>query len=160
MLRRTPMKRSSKPLQRTRLKPKSRKRAKEDRRDKPTLKGFEGEFCFCMVCGKTYQLETHHSVGRKGSERNDRRNLVRTCKEHHDLWTNNKWEPKESMPSTDDSRKRFGVIVALACKQLFDREYYDREWVLGFWGRDAEYISERDVDYGVKLVLEIREAGG
>lgn len=157
MLRRTPMKRSRKPLQRTRLKPKSRKRAKEDRAldDRPQ---FKAAFGFCFLCGRRTCLEAHHIAGRHTDEQHARANLVMLCGDFgngcHRSMTDNKWTAK------DRDNKTVGVLLCLALKQLYDPEHYDLDLVRRVWGKGPECITEDDVTWAIPLVREIQRSGG
>lgn len=143
MLRRTPMKRSSKPLRRTRLKPKSRKRAKEDRAldDRPE---FNALFGYCFICldggGK---LETHHISGRTGPLRHHRANLFRVCSHCHETKLTNPVTPKGQPLAMTALDK---LAMQLAYKLARDPRGYDRDIVLRIKRFDENAIPQSQVE--------------
>jgi hypothetical protein len=135
------------------VKPKSDKRRREDEEDSGILDEFARTFPRCWICGEPREI--HHIAGRTGRSRHCRANLFAACKEHHALFTDNKWLPTDG---TSD-RKRFGILVALAYKQLFDRQHYDREAVLKIWGRAPTCITESEVMWEAESIRRERGIG-
>lgn len=145
MLRRTPMKRSwwNRKPRKPSLRPRSPRRAAQDRRDAAGLEAFALEHDRCWCCGTrgdfANELQIHHAVGRHGDGRHARCSLIRLCRDCHKTFTDNRHRRHGF------NAKASGVLVCLALKQLHDRAYYDREAVLALWGKDSGYISESDV---------------
>jgi hypothetical protein len=133
-------------VKRRRLNPRSAKRRDQDLRDRAGLEAFALEFGRCWVCGNLdnpfnefEKLQIHHAVGRTGDERNCRSNLIRACARDHEKFTDNVWRREGLDP------KASGVLVCLALKRIHDPRHYDRHWVMGFWRKDLEYLSDADV---------------
>ena len=136
------------------MRPRSKKRARSDRAAKSTLADFAEEFPFCWCCGafdcsrrngEYVWVDTHHVAGRVGTWRDDRRNLFRCCRECHETrWTN----PTDGLSPLDR------LAQQLAYKAVYDREFYDRSFVLKAKGYAETAISEADVGVLVGLVKE------
>ena len=127
------------------MRPRSKKRARSDRAARPTLASFAREFTACWACGRTHFLEIHHSCGRSHPRRNDRRLLGRYCCYCHETrWTN----PTDGLSPLDR------LAQQLAYKAVYDREFYDRSFVLKAKGYAETAISEADVGFLVQLVKQ------
>jgi hypothetical protein len=85
MNRRTPLKRSTKPLRRSRLRPVSKKHAVRLRDYTKVRREYMEAHPICEVQGCTQpSTECHHKAGR-GSKTADRRYFMATCNPHHRL---------------------------------------------------------------------------
>lgn len=150
MHRNAPLRRSQKPLQRTRLKPKSRKRAKHEREIAPDVKQFKLDHGVCWLCRSRYKRpDLHHCAGKEHPECDNRANWIALCRECHGRIHDNKWTAK------DRDNKTVGVLLCLALKQL-----YDLDLVRRVWGKGPECITEDDVTWAIPLVREIQRSGG
>lgn len=73
-------------MKRTRLRPKSKKRAKADRELAPHLDAYRAEFPICQVCGKAKGTDIHEVVRGAGrmKARAQRSLVIHVCRPCHD----------------------------------------------------------------------------
>lgn len=130
-------------MKRTKLNTRSKKRRQQYRQAKPTLRAFAEEHGFCWCCCGSGWLAIHHIVGRVGRSRHDRRGLFRCCRDCHETrWTN----PTDGLSPLDR------LAQQLAYKFVFDREFYDREFVLQCAGYASTAVTDGEVAVLVELI--------
>jgi len=127
-MKRSQLRRSTKPMKRSRLKPQSKKRAKQNRMIQPIREAFKAELG--CPCGRA-ATDTHEIHG--GASRfltvNEREAWIALCREHHEEVQD--WSDKE---------------YQYALKKLTDPAFYDRVTLnrLARWADEA--ISEAEVE--------------
>jgi hypothetical protein len=82
--RRTPLKRSSKPLRRTPLARVSKKRRKEAAVYAKKRKAFLARFNWCQMCEDVPPTDVHHSAKRHGALLNDETKWFALCRKCHE----------------------------------------------------------------------------
>ena len=145
-MRRTPLKRTQ------RLRPRTKKRAAQDRQDSATLEAFALENSTCWICGQAdspwKRLEIHHLAGRKHPQRNARANLAKLCSACH--------ETRFTNASGDYMLPLDRLAVALAYKFVHDSEHFDRELVLLIAGYAPTAVTVAELAVLVSLIRKER----
>lgn len=131
-------------LRRTPLRKKSRKRAREDCRDRAGVEAFALQFAYCWICGDGERihdpLEVHHIAGRKHPKRNARANLFRVHSSCHDREFTSR--TKEVATVDEEHSRHINLLIqTLAYKRAHDPEGFCMETVLQIKG-----LEKCDID--------------
>lgn len=124
------------------IRPKSKKRAKQDRASRSTLRDFAAEFPFCWLTGAWRNVETHHLAGRTHPLRHCRANLIRVSAAAHE----------ERFTNPVGLSKLDVLATGLALKWIHDRDFYDLPLTLRMAGYGPKAITQEEVMQLVPLI--------
>lgn len=91
------------------------------KKDKEIYKKIIDEQHYCQLCGSTNWLEIHHILYRSQGGNNDERNLIRLCKNCHELVHSNKKKWQKFL--IDKQKNKYGEFdekeLLKSSKKLF-----------------------------------------
>lgn len=120
-------------MKRSRLKPKSKKRAAAEREAGPVFDTFKAEHPLCWHCRVRPTTDIHHLCrgANKAKTYSDRRGLFAACRKCHDRL---------------GDYGKVSLIVQIATKKLRDPEYYDLAWLNKMRGKAPNAIDDNDLN--------------